>query len=279
LNTLYDSTTNLIEQHADGGAYKDFGLELFRVLAIENPLKEEQFYNSKASKLTEVLFDDVLIQFKRRMERMVHVAQPVIKQVYENKGSMYENILIPISDGRRLYNVSCNLKEAYETQSKAIPTSFQKAITLHTLDEAWKEHLREMDDLRHSVQSASYENKDPLLIYKLESFNLFKVMVEDMNKKTVSILMRGQIPTNEDQNQQSSIQLRHAAPARRQDMSRYRTEKSEAGEGSDPLLQKPPTGPHERRTEPIRVEKRAGRNDPCPCGSGKKYKNCHGKDL
>jgi len=279
MNTLYDTTTNLVEQHSDGGAYKDFGLELFRTLAIENPFGEDQFYDTKASKLTEELFEDVLKQFKRRMERMAQVAQPVIKQVYENQGSTYENIMIPITDGRRMYNISCNLKEAYDTQSKTIFTSFQKSITLHTLDEAWKEHLREMDDLRHSVQSASYENKDPLLIYKLESFNLFKIMVEDMNKKTVSILMRGQIPVQGEQNQQSGIQLRHAAPVRRQDMSRYRTEKSEAGEGNDPLLPKPPTGPQQQRTEPIRVEKRAGRNDPCPCGSGKKYKNCHGNGL
>ena len=280
LNTLFDTITNLVEQHANGGAYKEFGLELFRILAIENPLNEDKFYDTKASKLTDELFDDVLKQFKRRMERMAQVAQPVIKQVYENQGAMYENIMIPITDGRRMYNIPCNLKEAYDTQSKAIPASFQKAITLHTLDEAWKEHLREMDDLRHSVQSASYENKDPLLIYKLESFNLFKVMVEDMNKKTVSILMRGQIPTQNEPNQQSSIQLRHAAPTRRQDMSRYRTEKSEAGEGGNPLLPKPPTGEtQQRRTEPVRVEKRAGRNDPCPCGSGKKYKNCHGKGL
>jgi len=279
LNTLFDTTTTLVEQHADMGTYKDFGLELFRTLAIENPLDEEQFHENKASKLTEVLFEDVLKQFKRRMERLAQVAHPVIKQVYENQGAMYENIMIPIADGRRMYNISCNLKEAYDTESKAIAKSFQKSITLHTIDEAWKEHLREMDDLRHSVQTASYENKDPLLIYKLESFNLFKVMVEEMNRKTVAILMRGQIPVRDEPNQ-SRIQLRHAAPERRQDMSRYRTEKSEAGGGNDPLLPKPPVGgTQQRRTEPIRVEKRAGRNDPCPCGSGKKFKNCHGKGL
>jgi preprotein translocase subunit SecA len=279
LNTLYDTTSALVEQNADMGTYKEFGLELFRTLAIENPMDEEQFQESNAKKLTDTLFEDVLKQFKRRMERLAQVAQPVIKQVYENQGSMYENIMIPITDGRRMYNISCNLKEAYETQSKAISTSFQKSITLHTIDEAWKEHLREMDDLRHSVQTASYEQKDPLLIYKLESFNLFKVMVESMNRKTVAILMRGQIPVRDEPNQ-SRIQLRQAAPERRQDMSRYRTEKSEAGAGNDPLLPKPPVGGEQpRRMEPIRVEKRAGRNDPCPCGSGKKFKNCHGKGL
>jgi len=276
MNTLYDATTALAEQHAEGGSYEDFKLELFRTLAIECPLAEDTFNGMKAEKMTEELFDDVLKQYKRRQERMAQIAQPIIKRVYETQGEMYENIVIPITDGKRMYNISCNLKEAYESQSKAITKSFQKSITLHTIDEAWKEHLREMDELRHSVQNASYENKDPLLIYKLESYNLFKTMVEDMNRKTVSILMRGQIPMREE------VQVRQATPERRQDMSRYRTEKSQFDRrgGSDPLLPKPPTGPQQaQRTEPIRVEKRTGRNDPCPCGSGKKYKNCHGQGL
>ena len=278
LNTLYDSTNALVEQHIDGGNYEDFKLELFRILAIEAPFDEDTFRNTKAEKLTDILFNEVLKQFKRRMERLSEVANPVIKQVFENQGSMYENIMIPITDGKRMYNISCNLKEAYETNSKAIVKSFQKSITLHTIDESWKEHLREMDDLRHSVQNASYENKDPLLIYKLESFSLFKTMVENMNRKTVSILMRGQIPIREEA--QSNL-VREAAPERKQDMSRYRTEKSQVGAGGgDPLLPKPPTGPQQQqRTEPIRAEKKVGRNEPCPCGSGKKYKNCHGKGL
>jgi preprotein translocase subunit SecA len=276
MNTLYDATNALVELHADD--YKEFKLELFRTLALECPLPEDTFRGGKSEKLTEELFDDVLKQFKRRMERMAQTANPVITQVYEKQGSMYENILIPVTDGKRMYNISCNLKEAYETQSKAIVKSFQKSITLHTIDEAWKEHLREMDELRHSVQNASYENKDPLLIYKLESYNLFKIMLENMNRKTVSILMRGQIPMREEN---AGVQVRQAAPEKRTDMSRYRTEKSQIGSGGgDPLLPKPPTGPQApQRIEPIRVEKRAGRNDPCPCGSGKKYKNCHGKGL
>lgn len=280
LNTLYDATNALVEQHADGGSYEEFKLELFRILAIENPVDEDTFRNTKADKLTQRVFDKVLKQFKRRMERLAQVADPVIRQVYEKQGAMYENIMIPITDGKRMYNISSNLKEAYETGSKSIVKSFQKSITLHTIDESWKEHLREMDDLRHSVQNASYENKDPLLIYKLESYNLFKVMVENMNRKTVSILMRGQIPVREEA-QQSNL-VREAAPERRQDMSRYRTQKSQVGEGSggDSLLPKPPTGPQpQQRTEPIRAEKRVERNEPCPCGSGKKYKNCHGKGL
>ena len=214
---------------------------------------------------------------------MAQVADPVIKQVFESQGAMYENIMIPITDGKRMYNISCNLKEAYETDSRAIVKAFQKAITLHMIDESWKEHLREMDDLRQSVQNASYENKDPLLIYKLEAYNLFKVMVEEMNKKTVAVLMRGQIPVREEE--QQSMQVRKAAPERRTDMSRYRTEKDTVSSGGrvdgDPLLPKPPTGtgPSRQPLEPVRVEKKTGRNDPCPCGSGKKYKNCHGKGL
>ncbi|MDR0349196.1 MAG: preprotein translocase subunit SecA [Tannerella sp.] len=279
LNTLYDSTNALVEQHADGGSYEEFKLELFRILATEAPFNEETFRDTKADKLTNELFDEILKQFKRRMERLAEVANPVIKQVFENQGGTYKNIMIPVTDGKRMYNIACDLKEAYETKSKAIVKAFQKSITLHTIDESWKEHLREMDELRHSVQNASYENKDPLLIYKLESYNLFKNMVNTMNRKTVSVLMRGQIPVREEA--QRSNLVREAAPERKQDMSRYRTEKSPVGAGgSDPLLPKPPTGPQQqRRTEPIRVEKRTGRNEPCPCGSGKKYKNCHGKGL
>jgi preprotein translocase subunit SecA len=278
MNTLYDTTLTLVEQHHDAESYEDFKLELFRTMAIESPFSESVFRESKSDRLTNDLFDEVLKQFKRRMERMTETAHPVIKQVYESKGSQYKNIQIPITDGRRVYNISCDLKEAYDTAGRDVVKSFQKSITLHTIDEAWKEHLREMDELRHSVQNASYENKDPLLIYKLESYNLFKVMVEGMNRKTVSILMRGQIPVREE----SGIQLRQAAPVKHQDMSRYRTEKTQLdGRGGvDPLLPAPPTGAVAPvRHEPVRVEKRVGRNDPCPCGSGKKYKNCHGKGL
>ena len=228
--------------------------------------------------MSEQLFDTALKAFKRKSERLAEIAHPVIKQVYETQGSMYENILIPITDGKRMYNVPCNLKEAYETESKAINKAFQKAVILHTIDDAWREHLREMDELRHSVQNASYENKDPLLIYKLESYNLFKNMVDMMNRKTASILMRGQIPVREESAQEASTQQRvavqQAAPETRQDMSRYRTEKDQIGGDGSPT----PQGPRPKQA-PVRAEKQVGRNELCPCGSGKKYKNCHGKGL
>lgn len=271
LNTIYDTSNAIVEQHADNNDYEGFKLELFKTFAMECPFTEEEFRNTKPADLSEKLFDAALQAFKRKMERLTQVAHPVIKQVYETQGAMYENILIPITDGKRMYNVSCNLKEAYETESKGIVKAFQKSIVLHTIDDSWKEHLREMDELRHSVQNASYENKDPLLIYKLESYNLFKGMVDTMNRKTAAILMRGQIPVREPE------AVREAAPEQKQDMSRYRTQKDDM---DAPARQEgAPQQPPKPKQEPVRVEKRAGRNDPCPCGSGKKYKNCHGKGL
>ncbi|MCC8095077.1 MAG: preprotein translocase subunit SecA [Tannerellaceae bacterium] len=286
LNTLYDNSTAIAEQYADAMDYEGFKLELFRTFAMESPFTEDEFRNTKGNKLAEKLFEEALDLFKRRVDRMVQVANPVIKQVYEQQGAMYENIMIPVTDGKRMYNISCNLKEAYETESKAIAKAFQKSIILHTIDESWKEHLREMDELRHSVQNASYENKDPLLIYKLESYNLFKTMVDAMNRKTASVLMRGQIPvrqeTTDDQEHARHIAIQKAEEQRRQDMSRYRTEKSEIAGSNAPLADgpRPPVGPQPRQPQaPVRAEKRVGRNDPCPCGSGKKYKACHGKGL
>ena len=298
LNTIYDTAIAVGEQFADSMDYDGLKLELFKTFAMEAPMSEEEFKELKADKLGETLFDAALAAYKQRMERMAQVAQPVIKQVFENQGAMYENIMIPITDGKRMYNVSCNLKEAYDTESKAIVKAFQKTVVLHTIDDAWKEHLREMDELRHSVQNASYEHKDPLLIYKLESYNLFKSMVDTMNRKTVAILMRGQIPVREVSDEerkqiearraamqaravaQQAAAIQAAAEARQriqieqareaeehEDMSKYRTEKPRLDTGS--------SAPQ----EPVRAEKRVGRNDLCPCGSGKKYKNCHGQGL
>ena len=285
MNTLYDASVAIAEHNEDGD-YESLKMDMFRTLAIDSPVTSEQFKGMKAELLSEKIFNEALDLFKRHMTRMEQVVSPVIRQVYEKQGAMYDNISIPVTDGMKVYNISCNLKEAYETGSKTISKSFQKSIVLHTIDEAWKEHLREMDDLRNSVQNASYENKDPLLIYKLESYNLFKGMVETMNRKTVSILMRGQIPVREEAEQR--VQIRQAAAERRTDLSRYRTQKDDAtqsrggggnGENVFPQGQRPPLGPQKQNVEPVRVEKKTGRNEPCPCGSGKKYKNCHGRGL
>lgn len=267
-NMITETARNIVVMNEDD--YENMKLDLFRVMAIEIPFTEKEMKDMKLEAQVEKVVEKAISDFKRKTDRLAEIAQPVIKDVYEKQGAMYENILIPITDGKRIYNITTNLKEAYESGSKALIKSFEKAILLHTIDEYWKEHLREMDELRHSVQNASYEQKDPLLIYKLESFNLFKVMVNEINTKAVSILMRGQIPVQDPQS------VRQAAPDQKTDYSKYRTQKDEVGRGSAP--DGAPRQPEQRKLEPVRVEKKVGRNDPCPCGSGKKYKNCHGQN-
>lgn len=282
LNMMYDTAKAVVETHHDMQDYEGFKMDVYKVFAEECPVTKEEFLSMKANTLTDKLFEVTNETYKRRMKRMTEVANPVIQQVFEHQGAMYENILVPVTDGKRMYNVSCNLKAAYETKSKEIVKAFQKSVVLHTIDESWKEHLREMDELRHSVQNASYENKDPLLIYKLESFSLFKNMIETMNRKAVAILTRGQIPVREEQPAQEVQQAEEVASEpqqaipvteaveEHQDYSKYRTQKDELNAQGEAQPQK---------QEPVKAEKHAGRNDLCPCGSGKKYKNCHGQGL
>ena len=252
--------------------YENCKMDCLQTLAMEPPFTEEEFRNEKKEALLDKTFNAAMELFKRKTDRMAQVAYPVIKQVYENQGAFYQNILIPITDGKRVYNISCNLKAAYESECKEVVKSFEKAILLHVIDEAWKENLRELDELKHSVQNASYEQKDPLLIYKLESVNLFDAMVDKINNQTISILMRGQIPVREPQ------EVRQAAPEQRQDMSKYQEQKQDLSDPNQQAAAAQDTREKPKR-EPIRVQKTVGRNDPCPCGSGKKYKNCHGKNL
>ena len=256
--------------------YDDCKMEVLKTFALETPFTEDDFMNKNKEDLAGMIFDNAMLHFKQRTDHMAEIAYPVIKQVYETQGQMYENILIPISDGRKVYNISCNLKEAYETECKAIVKQFEKSILLHVIDEEWKENLRSLDELRNSVQNARYEQKDPLVLYKLDSAKLFDDMVEVINNDTISILMRGQIPLQEPQ------QVQQAAPERRQDMSQLRENKRDADSvsGGDPAQQA--AAAHDTREQqrtPYVAPKTVGRNDPCPCGSGKKFKNCHGKGL
>ncbi len=270
MNTMYDLSTSLVESAENNKDYEQLVMDVRSYFAMDVPFDRDTFSGRKTDMNVDAIFDEALDHFNRRKERMATIADPVVQQVYETQGAQYENILIPITDGKRSYNIPVHLKTAAETHSKEVVRSFEKAILLHTIDEAWKENLRELDELRHSVQNASYEQKDPLLIYKLESYGLFKDMVENMNKKSTSVLMRAQIPFREPE------AVRQAAPEKRQDYSKYRTEKD--GPGSA-LPQAPNAAPAERHMEPIRAEQKVGRNDPCPCGSGKKFKQCHGKDM
>ena len=273
VNMIWDRCAAAIENNAESENCK---FDLLQTLAMDAPFTEEEFRSEKKEKLAERTFDEAMANFKRKSERLAQIANPVIKQVYENQGHMYENILIPITDGKRMYNISCNLKAAYESESKEVVKSFEKSILLHVIDEAWKENLRELDELKHSVQNASYEQKDPLLIYKLESVNLFDTMVNKINNQTVSILMRGQIPVQEAPEQAQRVEVREAAPERRQDLSKYREQKQDLNDPNQQAAAQQDTREAVKR-EPVRAEKTVGRNDPCPCGSGKKYKNCHGR--
>ena len=267
VNMIWDRCVNIIEKND----YEGCKYEFIRLFAMDVPFTEDDFMKEKKETLEEKAFDKAMENFKRKMEKMAEVAYPVIKQVYENQGAMYENILIPITDGKRVYNIQCNLKEAYETQCKSIVAAFEKTILLYNIDDAWMENLRELDDLKHSVQNASYEQKDPLLIYKLESVNLFDNMVDIINNKTVSILTRGQIPVQEPD------EVRQAAPESRQQRPKYKEEKVDLDNREQRAAANKDT--RETRNEPIVNEPKIGRNDPCPCGSGKKYKNCCGKNL
>ncbi|MBP5135973.1 MAG: preprotein translocase subunit SecA [Paludibacteraceae bacterium] len=272
-NMFYDTTIQIIENNSDNFA----GLEenVLTTFGMEVPFTEEEFGKMKIEEAAGKLYEAVLDTFKKRTERIAEVANPVIKKIYEEKGEQFENILIPITDGKRMINVKVNLKKAYETESKEVVKEFEKTVMLYVIDDAWKEHLRELDDLRGNVMNATYEQKDPLVIYKLESFNLFKIMIETINNQGLAILMRGQIPVQQPE------QVRQAAPEQRQDYRQYKTRKDEAvqttSEGQREASHQDTRA--QQRPQPVHVDKKIGRNDPCPCGSGKKYKNCHGRDL
>ena len=253
------------------GDYDNVKMEVLQTLAMEVPFTEEVFNAKSQDELIDMTFDAAMENFKRKTDRMAQIANPVIKQVYENQGHMYENIMIPITDGKRMYNIPVNLKAAYETEGKEIVKVFEKAILLHTIDDSWKENLRELDELKHSVQNASYEQKDPLLIFKLESVKLFDAMVNKINNHTISVLMRGQIPVQEPE------QVREAAPERPAPRQQYQETKQDLNDPHQQAAAGRDT--REQKREPIRAQKTVGRNDPCPCGSGKKFKNCHGRNI
>ena len=272
-NMMWDRVVNIIENNDYEGCKEEF----LHIFAMEVPFTDEQFFNEQREQLEENAFQQVMETFNRKTEHIREVAQPIIKQVYENQGHMYERIMVPLTDGRKMYNIACNLKEAYESESKSIVKEFEKQMLLHIIDESWKENLRELDELRHSVQNASYEQKDPLLIFKLESAKVWDTMINEMNNRIVSILMRGAIP----EMQQGDV--REAAPEQRTQRNQYTESKQSLSQEqmSDP--NQAAAAAHDTRAQqprtPIIKEKLPGRNDPCPCGSGKKFKHCHGKGL
>ena len=269
-NIIWDRTINIIDNNDYAGCREQF----LKILSMECPFTNEEFINTSREKLYEQAFQTAMHEFTRKTDRLQSVAWPVIRQVQEQQGQMYERILVPITDGKRVYNIPCNLREAYDSEAKTVVKEFEKTIMLHIIDDCWKENLRQLDELRHSVQNASYEQKDPLLIFKLESAKLFDDMVNEMNNRIASILTRGQIPEMEQQ------QVREAAPEQRS--QRYNEQRGnelvdpnqEAAAHTDTRGQA-----QQINRTPIVKDKMPGRNDPCPCGSGKKFKNCHGRGV
>ena len=269
-NTIWDRCIHIIESNDYEGCKEEF----LKILAMECPFTEEEFNGGNTAELAERSFQVAMEAFDRKTERIQTVAWPIIKQVYENQGAMYERIMVPITDGQRVYNIPCNLKEAYESEAKSVVKQFEKVILLHIIDDDWKENLRQLDDLRHSVQNASYEQKDPLLIFKLESVKLWDNMIDDMNNRTASVLMRGQIPE-----MQPADEIQEAAPE--EHSQNYKEEKVELNDPNQVAAAQHDTreGANEINHTPYRAEKMPLPNDPCPCGSGKKFKKCHGRDI
>ena len=259
-NMMLD-TSNLIVAKADGMSYQDFEEYVMAQLSIDLGFDEEFYNKARKDDIADKLCEHMHEVYTRRMEGLSTKLYPVIKEVYEKQGSLSQNIAIPVSDGRKQMTLSVNLKKAYETEGREVAKTVSKVITLYQIDEHWKEHLREMDDLKQSVQNASYEQKDPIVVYKIESYNLFAEMLETLYKDVLSFLLRAFIPLRDEA-------PTRAAQPKRTDMSQMQTRRTD-------LV----TNGEQRSNTPVRVEKRVGRNDPCPCGSGKKYKNCHGRGL
>ncbi len=273
VNMLWDRCCNIAENYI----FEDAKMETLRLLSIELPItSEEQFDKMEPEEKANAIFDAAMASFKQRTERMAEIALPFINFVYKEHPEMHDkNIYVPVTDGRHVYQIPVNVKAAYETQGKEVIKCFEKAILLHTIDNAWKENLRDLDDLKHSVQNASYEQKDPLLIFKLESVTLFDKMVSRINDQTASILMRGQIPVQEKE--QTNVKVA-PDPSRNRPQQRYSESKADLNDPNQQAAAQRDTRENVKR-EPLRVEKTVGRNDPCPCGSGKKFKNCHGRNI
>ena len=272
-NIIWDRVVNIIENSGDYQGCKE---EFLHVLSMEIPFTSEEYINSQREQLYENAFQAAIENFNRRTERIQTVAQPIIKQVYENQGSIYERIMVPITDGRKMFNIPCNLKEAYETDCKSIVKEFEKSILLHIIDDSWKENLRQLDELKHSVQNASYEQKDPLLIFKLESAKVWDEMINEMYNRICSILTRSGIPEMQQQ-------VQEAAPEAHTQRQQYVESKQNIGEEQLVDHNQQAAAQHDTRAQqhhqPVVKDKLPGRNDPCPCGSGKKFKNCHGKGI
>lgn len=270
-NAFYDVCSNLIIEFRDFNDFEGFKFELLRALSIEPPFTEEEFLNQAEDKITQQLFEASMAAYDRKNEAIARQAFPVIKNVLEQE-SNFENIVVPFTDGIKTLQTVAHLQKCFDSEGKYLIRELEKSVTLGLIDLSWKEHLREMDDLRQSVQQARYEQKDPLLIYKFESFELFKTMMNKINGEIASFLMKASLPVAE------APDVKRAQAPKREDMSKLQTSRPGSESSSDSQQRGgSPQPPQPQKVEPVRAEKKVGRNEPCPCGSGKKYKQCHGK--
>ncbi|SKB65737.1 preprotein translocase subunit SecA [Daejeonella lutea] len=270
-NTIFDVVEDIATEYKEDNNYEGFQMEIIRIFSVDPEVSEKQFAELNAHKLTDTVFAKIDDFYHRKLEAVAQQTLPVLTDVLRERGDHIENIIVPFSDGVRQVQVSTNLKKAVDTGGYEVFKAFEKTVVLALIDEAWKEHLREMDELKQSVQNAVYEQKDPLIVYKMEAFNMFKQMLATVNKDIVNFLFRGNIPSQEPE------QVREARPQPRQDMSKLKVSKPELAQSANGV---PVDDTRElQKTQPIRVEQKIGRNDQCPCGSGKKYKNCHGVGL
>jgi preprotein translocase subunit SecA len=270
-NTMHDVASAIVDEYLEAQDFEGFKLELIRIFSIDTPVTEEEFLKLGAEELKNKVFEAAHQTYKHKNEVIAQRAYPVIKDIYEREGQKFENIVIPFSDGIKTLQLLVNMKKAYESQGREVTREFEKGVVLAMIDDSWKEHLREMDELKQSVQNATYEQKDPLLIYKFESFNLFNRMLTDANKEIVSFLMKGSLPS-EGQNQN----VRQAPAPQRQDTSKLKTQRNEVPQSNTGNPHQQQVNQEPVKQQPVKAEVKVGRNDPCPCGSGKKYKNCHG---
>ncbi len=310
-NMTYDLIENLVISYDQPTDYEELSLELMRVLTIEMPFTEEEFASLSREEKVERLYAAANENLERRSQRIIEVATPVIKDWVETRGAT-GRIIVPMTDGKRIFHLRADITEAYNTGCRSIVKEWHKAILLVTIDELWKEHLRELDDLRQSVQNASYEQKDPLVIYKVESFHIFESMLNNLNQKALAALMRGQIyipapqpapmPSNvsvsgagapapapaareaapeqpEQRRQQPAPQVQQAMPERPNDYSQYTASKEGLPGENTQRQAMANAGGGPKKVQPAKAAPRVGRNDPCPCGSGKKFKNCHGRGM
>ena len=272
-NMMID-TADLLASRAEGLEFSEFEEMVMGKLSIDLGFDEAFYANASADAISDALRAHMEEVYRRRMDTMAEKVYPFIKQVFEKQGQMYKNIAIPISDGRKMLTLSVDLEKAYNTNGKEIAKALSRTIILYQIDDHWKQHLRDMDDLRQSVQNAAYEQKDPLLIYKFESFKLFEQMLLNVNREITSFLSRATLPLP-DENQvrearQPQAPQKGLRAGRQNDFDRAAQQQQQAIDNSSQQPQK---------VMPVHVEKKVGRNDPCPCGSGKKYKNCHGRDA